>query len=185
LNDKPIDSKLAEEFLERLGRCYRQAGSLYLVGGSSLILLAAKKTTLDIDLKIDVPPTHHDEFIRCLRQIGREMAINVEPASPDEFLPLPAGYQERRRFIGRYGSLDVYHFDFYSVALGKLQRGNEKDYADVINMVRAKLIELETLEQFFADILPKLESFSLRSDPVAFRRKFELFKQRLASGDEP
>lgn len=180
---KKIDAEQLKKFLQRLGQIYRRPGTIYLVGGSSLLLVGAKENTFDIDLKIDVDLQYHTEFLNCVRRLINEMDVNVEPASPDEFLPLPAGYQDRRRFIARYGSLDVYHFDFYSVALGKLQRGNEKDYADVINMVRVKLIGLETLEQFFAEILPQLEGFSLRSDPAAFKRKFGLFKQRLASGE--
>jgi hypothetical protein len=47
---------------------------------------------------------------------SRDLRIPIERASPDQFIPLPAGYKDRKRFIERYGSLDVFHFDFYSVA---------------------------------------------------------------------
>ena len=68
-----VDDRGITRFLEQLGRCYRHAGSIYLVGGSSLILVAAKESTFDIDLKIDIAPEHHSEFIRCLRQVSREL----------------------------------------------------------------------------------------------------------------
>jgi hypothetical protein len=53
-----------------------------------------------------------------------------------------------------------------------------KDYADVVNMVRAGVIELQRLEQYFEEVLPQIDSFSLRADPENFKRKFELFKKR-------
>ena len=174
------DARQISEFLDRLGQCYRFPGTVYLVGGSSLLLLAAKESTFDIDLKFQVPPERHSEFIRCLRQLSVEMQLAVEQASPDEFLPLPGGHEDRRRYIGRYGGLEVFHFDLYSVALGKLERGNEKDLVDVIQMVRTGLIDLQALERYFQEILPRLEGYSLRTDPHDFERKFGLFKRRLA-----
>ena len=174
------DARQISEFLERLGLCYRFPGAVYLVGGASLLLLAAKESTFDIDLKFEVAPERHSEFIRCLRQLSAEMELAVEQASPDEFLPLPDGYEDRRRYVGRYGNLQVFHFDLYSVALAKLERGNEKDLVDVIQMVRTGLIELQALERYFQEIFPRLEDYSLRTDPHDFERKVGLFKRRLA-----
>ena len=93
--------------------------------------------------------------------------------SPSEFIPLPPGYQDRRKFIDRYGALEVFHFDLYSIALSKLHRGNEKDYADVLKMLELKLIAFEALEAYFEETLPKVETFNLRADPEGFRLKFE------------
>ena len=179
MSSRSVDARELLDFLQRLGQCYRHSGVLYLVGGSSLILVAAKESTFDIDVKFDVAPEHHADFIRCLRQLSQEMELPVEQASPDEFLPLPRGYQDRRRFVGRYGALDVFHFDFYSVALGKLQRGNEKDYTDVVHMIQVGIIELDSLEKYFQEVLPQIEAYSLRTDPRDFQRKFELFQKRL------
>ncbi|MEZ4661191.1 MAG: DUF6036 family nucleotidyltransferase [Caldilineaceae bacterium] len=162
-------------FLQRLGRCYRYAGAVYLVGGSSLLLVAAKESTFDIDLKAEIAPEHHSEFVRCLRQVSRELQYAVEQASPDQFIPLPAGYLERCAFIGRFGMLDVFHFDFYSVALSKLHRGNEKDFNDVTNMLNQKIIEFAQLEQYFQEILPRYEDL-LSADPDAYNAKFSFFK---------
>ena len=121
----------------------------------------------------------HAEFIECIRSISREMQIQVEQASPDEFLPLPSGYENRHRYIGRYGNLEVFHFDFYSVALGKLNRGTEKDFSDVTQMVQVGVIRFSELEGYLQEILPKLETFNLRSDVSDLKRKFELFKKRM------
>lgn len=175
-----ITAQALEDFLTQLGNCYRHPGRLYLVGGSSLILVTAKVSTLDIDLQYDIPDEYQAVFIRCLRELSRQHQLSVEQASPDQFIPLPQGYQNRHQFIGRYGSLDVFHFDFYSVALSKLSRGNEKDFDDVIQMVAQHLITLSQLRKQFQEVLPQFESFGLRNDPEDFARNFALFEQRLA-----
>ena len=175
----PVNTQSLRHFLQRLGQCYHHSGHVYLVGGSSLILVQGKESTFDIDLQFDIAPEHHTEFIRCLRQISRETGIPVEQASPEQFLPLPKGYQERHVYIGRYGNLELFHFDFYSTALSKIHRGNEKDLADVIRMLQGEIISLSQLETYFAEILPQLETVRLDADADDFVRKFNLLKSRL------
>ncbi len=179
MNTQSIDTTQMELFLRRLGECYRRPGQVYLVGGSSLILVGGKESTLDIDLQFTVDPADHGDFIRCLRQVSRELNLAVEQASPEQFIPLPAGYQERSQFIGRYAALDVCHFDFYSLALSKLYRGNQKDYTDVLAMVRRQIISFARLEGYYQEILPRLETFSAHAQPEAFIRKFNRFTQLL------
>jgi hypothetical protein len=174
-----VTAETLQDFLEQLGRCYRRSGRLYLVGGSSLILVNVKISTFDIDLQFDVPDEYQNEFIRCLREISRQRQLPVEQASPEQFIPLPLGYQNRHQFIGRYSSLDVFHYDFYSVALSKLHRGNEKDYVDAIGMVKQGLISLPQLREQFNEVLPQLEAFDIRVNAEDFERNFNLFEQRL------
>lgn len=179
MNTQSVDTTQMGLFLQRLGECYRRPGQVYLVGGSSLILVGGKESTLDIDLQFTVDPADHGDFIRCLRQVSRELNLAVEQASPEQFIPLPAGYQERSQFIGRYAALDVFHFDFYSLALSKLYRGNQKDFTDVLAMVRRQIISFVRLEGYYQEILPRLETFSAHAQPEAFIRKFNRFTQLL------
>ena len=72
----------------------------------------------------------------------------------------------------------VFHFDFYSVALSKIHRGNEKDFVDVIQMVTQGVIELPQLRQYYSEVLPQLEGM-LQSDPDDFADKFTFFEKRL------
>lgn len=176
-----IDARTLVTFLQRLGQCFRHSATLYLVGGASLLLAAGKTSTFDIDLQFSTDQQYHTEFIRCLRTVGRELGVPVELASPEQFIPLPAGFQDRRRYVGRYGLLDVFHFDFISIALAKIHRGNEKDFDDVARMVQAGLVDLSALESSLAQILPDYEFYQPSADPALFRRKFELLKTRLRS----
>ncbi len=75
----------------------------------------------------------------------------------------------------------MFHFDFYSVALRKLHRGNEKDFADVIAMVQRDLVSLSQLKQDFAEVLAQLEARDIGARPEEFARKFALFEQRLGA----
>ncbi|MBE2234585.1 MAG: hypothetical protein IAE85_13920 [Anaerolinea sp.] len=181
MTDKLIGAYELEVFLQRLGQCFRHPATLYLVGGSSLLLAAGKTSTFDIDLQFTTDDQHHSEFIRCLRTVSRELGVPVELASPEQFIPLPAGFQDRRRFVGHYGALDVFHFDFYSMALAKIHRGNEKDFDDVLQMIRAGLIEIAALEAFMLEILPEYEFYQPNADPALYRRKFDLLKTELAA----
>jgi hypothetical protein len=187
MNPQLINSQRIERFLQRLSECYRRPGQLYLVGGSSLILIGGKLSTLDIDLQFQVDPADHGEFVRCLRQVSRELNLAVEQASPEQFIPLPSGYQDRCQFIGRYDKLDVYHFDFYSLALSKLYRGNQKDFVDVQGMIQRQIISMAELTAYYEELLPLLEIFSIHAQPEAFARKFDRFirliQEDIASSD--
>jgi hypothetical protein len=176
-----VDSEGVIRFFQRLSNCFRYPGVVYLVGGSSLILVAAKPNTFDIDIQFEISPEHQREFIRCLRQVSRELKFPVEHASPDHFIPLPGGYQDRRRFLGRFGQLDVFHFDFYSVALSKIHRGNEKDFADVLAMLNQGIIIWEVLTSYFQEILPRYEEL-LTAHPDEYQRKFSLLETRFRAG---
>jgi hypothetical protein len=96
-------------FLKRLGQCYRYSGTLYLVGGSSLLLAAAKQNTFDIDVQFEVPSVHHTEFIRCLRRVSRELKLPVEQASPEQFIPLPITHSSRSKPCTHHASRITHH----------------------------------------------------------------------------
>ncbi len=86
------------------------------------------------------------------------------------------------RFIGRYGQLDVFHFDLYSTALSKISRGTAEDFSDVLALLRHAQIELDRLEACFVEILPRCAAMSLRHDPDEFQKKFAALKQMWQSG---
>ena len=138
--------------------------------------------TLDIDIAIEVANEDHAAFIRAVRELKQELWINVEEASPGDFIPLPDGYRDRSPFVGRYGQLDVFHFDLYSMALSKIERGTENDFSDVLALLRAGRIHWETLSGCFAEILPRFGVASLKQDPDEFQRKFDALK-RMFTGE--
>jgi hypothetical protein len=101
------------------------------------------------------------------------MRISIEEASPGAFIPLPEGAEGRAKHIGRYGLVDVYLFDPYSVALSKLERGHARDLEDVHLLLKAGILQPVKLRALFEDVSARLERMSLKADLVRFRAMLE------------
>ena len=174
----PIDRLRVHYFLVKLGIDFRYPARLYLVGGTTLVYEGLRQQSLDIDISYEVADEHEAEFARVIHRLKDEMQINVELASPGDFIPLPAGWKERAKFVGRFGQVDVFHFDLYSTALSKIERGREGDYEDVLAMLRSDQINFDELNRAFQNILPRLERESLKRDPQKFKRNFAALHTR-------
>ena len=111
---------------------------------------------------------------RDIAQLKEELDINVELASPDDFIPVLPGWRERSLFIARHGWLDFYHYDLYGQALSKLQRRHERDLRDVRSMVRDGLIRADKLREMFDTIEANLIRYPA-IDPASFRASVEEF----------
>lgn len=110
------------------------------------------------------------------------MNINIELASPQDFLPPLPGWRDRSVFIGKQGQISFYHYDFTAQALAKLSRGFDRDIKDIEAMYAQKLFSLNQLQNSFEAIEPELIRFpSLNADLL--RSKVEKFIER--SEDKP
>lgn len=101
--------------------------------------------TLDITISFEVDDQDRSAFVEAVRVLQERLSLNIEETSPADFIPLPSGYRERSPFIGRYGQLEVFHFDLYSTALSKIERGTESDFADVLSLLQSGRIEFAAL----------------------------------------
>ena len=172
-----VDSRRIQLFLTELGKRFREHARIYLVGGTTVVYEGLRQQTLDIDLVIEVAGESHAELVEAIRQLKDSLSINVEEASPGDFVPLPEGYASRHLFVERFGKIDVFHFDLYSTALSKIERGRTQDNEDVLALLSRGKIEWERLAGFFQEILPRFGRESLRQDPVEFRRNFEALEE--------
>lgn len=168
-----VDRERIKLFLKHLGDRFKKPGKIYLVGGTSLVFEKLRQQTIDVDVVIEVAPAHHTELIQAIRELKDDLSINVEEASPGDFIPLPSGFENRHIFIERYGSLEVLHFDLYSTALSKIERGREQDLEDVLALLRARQIDWNKLAECFHELLPKMGEHSLKQDPVEFEKNFQ------------
>jgi len=175
----PIDRLRVHYFLVKLGMEFHHPARLYLVGGTTLVYEGLREQSLDIDISYEVADEHDAEFTRVLRQLKEDMQVNIELASPGDFIPLPPGWKERARHIGRFGQVDAFHFDLYSTALSKIERGREGDFQDVLSMLRGGQIQHEELEQAYQNILPRVERESLKRNPDRFKRNWALLETML------
>ncbi|MBI4481331.1 MAG: hypothetical protein HY652_00435, partial [Acidobacteria bacterium] len=101
-------------------------------------------------------------------ELKEALEINVELASPADFIPELPGWQERSLFITREGKLSFYHYDLYGQALAKIERSHSQDLADVHGMIRRGFIGPDKLMEFFASIEPELYRYPA-VDPSSFR----------------
>lgn len=176
---QPVGARRIEEFLRALGTRFRHPARPYLVGGTTVVLKGLRAQTLDIDLTFEVERAHQEEFISVLRELKDAMDVNVKQVSPSDLIPLPEGFESRAVYVGRYGSVDVYHFDPYSTALSKIERGTEKDFDDVVAMVRGGLLSQQKLEECFHRVMRRYGKESLREDERRFRAHFAELAARL------
>jgi hypothetical protein len=166
---EPADAERIERFMRALGAEAREEAHVYLTGGATAVLVGWRETTIDVDVKF-VP--EEDAVLRALQRIKDDVRINVELASPADFIPVPEGWVERSLSIGREGKLSFDHFDPYAQALAKLERAHARDLADVEAMIDTDLVDPERALALFAEIEPELFRFPA-IDPPTFRRRVE------------
>jgi hypothetical protein len=163
------DAERIRAFMRAAGAAAAREGVCYLAGGATAVLVGWRATTIDVDIALE---PEQDELLRALPAIKDELAINVELASPRDFIPLPQEWQARSISISREGLLSFEHFDPYSQALSKLERGHARDLEDVQAMLRLGLVEPERLRDLFAEIEPDLYRFPA-IEPQRFRAAVE------------
>lgn len=125
-----------------------------------------RDTTIDIDLAFD---PELDELFRALPVLKEKLEINIELACPSDFIPPLLDWQERSQYIRREGKVDFYHYDPYSQALAKIERGHAQDLLDVEAMQRDGLLERAKLLALFEAIEPQLYRYPA-IDPGSFSK---------------
>jgi hypothetical protein len=165
------DEDRLRRFMRALGEAAGADGDCYLTGGATAVLLGRSPTTIAVDITFE---PEQDEVLQALPSIKDDLAINVELASPADFMPVPSGWRERSLFVDREGRLSFRHFDLYSQSLAKLERGHAQDMDDVRTMVARGLVEPEQLRARFAEIEPELYRFPA-IDAAGFRAAVDDF----------
>lgn len=159
------------KFMAALGAATREDDVCYLTGGATAVLLGLRDTTVDVDVKFD---HENDDALRAIPKIKEDLNVNVELASPADFIPLPKDWEHRSTSIVREGALSFRHFDLYSQALAKLERAHSRDLDDVKAMVQAGLIDPKRVMAYFEEIEPSLYRFPA-IHPPSFRGRVEEF----------
>ncbi|MGN6276070.1 MAG: DUF6036 family nucleotidyltransferase [Solirubrobacterales bacterium] len=153
---EPADAERVRRLAAELGRVVPRGTRMYLTGGATAVLEGWRPSTVDIDVRFE---PDSDAALRRISGLKEELDVNVELASPLDFLPALPGWRDRSRFRFREGNLEVFDFDPYSQALSKLERGFELDRRDVRGMVEAELVKPERLLELFEEIESELYRF--------------------------
>lgn len=155
-----------EAFLSALGREATGDVDVFLVGGTSAVLVGWRDATIDIDL---VMRPESDAMLRAIPLLKERLEVNVELASPEHFIPVPAGWEARSPIIKRIGRVTFHHYDFVAQALAKIERGHGRDLDDVRQMLAHGLITGPQVREMFARIEADLYRYPA-IDPPSLRR---------------
>lgn len=139
--------------MRALGKISRQTARVYFTGGVTAVLYGWRDITIDINLRFDA---ELDELFRALPILKEDLEINIELAAPSDFIPPLPGWEARSQHIAREGQLDFYHYDPYSQALSKIERGHAQDLLDVASMIKEGLLDLPKLGSLFEAIVSDL-----------------------------
>ncbi len=145
----------------------REATTIYLVGGATAVLEGWRSTTIDVDLRIE---PESDQLLRAIPDLKERLGINVELASPLDFLPELPGWRDRSPFVSQEGALTVRHFDLYSQAMSKTERAFDQDVRDVAAMIERGLVGPVELRRLFDAIEPLLYRFPA-VDPATLKER--------------
>jgi hypothetical protein len=162
-------------FMQELAASAQSPGKVYFTGGATALLLGFRQQTIDIDIKLDPEPKGVFEAIAKLKN---SLDINVELASPDDFIPAATGWRERSRHIASIGKLQFFHYDYSLQALAKLERGYAQDIADIESLISGGHVTAKELRKRFDEIEPELIRYPAIDGP-AFKTKLENLIKRL------
>lgn len=170
-----VDAARLDRLMRALGEATDAETRIYFTGGATAVLYGWRASTIDVDLKI-VPD--RDRVYRTLPDVKERLAINLELASPDDFIPVKTGWEDRSPFIRREGRASFHHFDLYAQALAKAERGHRQDLEDVEEMMARGLVQRDRALAYFEAIEPDLYRYPA-IDALKFRRMVgEIFGDR-------
>lgn len=152
-----------------LGGAAGQPVKGYLTGGATAVLMGWRASTIDVDVRFE---PESDEILRAIPKLKEDLHLNVELASPLDFIPVAPDWQQRSEFIAVHGNVSFFHFDVYAQLLAKVERGHDQDVADIDEMFRRGLVDPNKLAGYFEIIAPSLYRYPALDEAV-FRESVE------------
>lgn len=165
--------------MQRLAAESKGPGNIYFTGGASLLLWGIRGQTVDVDLKLDPEPLG---VFEAIARIKNELDVNIELASPDDFIPVPSDWRERSVFIECFGGVNFFHFDPRAQVLAKIERGFEQDLSDCQAILKLGATTPEEIRSAFCEIRTSLIRYPALNSSE-FENKIARFFANRASHD--
>lgn len=154
-----------------LARRARSPGRVYFTGGATALSFALREQTLDLDLALDPEPRG---VFEAIGELKNSLNINVELASPADFIPVAPDWRERGLFIAREGEVSFFHYDLCAQALSKIERGYGQDLADARGFLAQGRVAGDDLWAYFERTKPGLLRYPALDAP-RYERKVRDF----------
>jgi hypothetical protein len=150
---KKVTPESLKKLMQQLAQRAQGPGSVFLTGGATAMMFGFRDQTVDIDIKLDPEPKGVFEAIAELKQ---ELQLNIELASPDDFIPAPSDWRSRSILIETINNVQFFHYDLSLQALSKLERGHEQDLLDVKALIDNGFLTPMSILERFSEIQPLL-----------------------------
>lgn len=169
-----VDRNRLQDFLTRLDSAFGHPGRVYLVGETTQVAEGWRRWSESIEVHTRIATPERERFDRLLGRLGRELGLEVIDEFPGNVIPLPDGYADRARPVSLEwrGTLELLHFDPYSVALRFIARGDEPDYHLVLEFLRRQWVTQDEMASLLEGLLPRFNERTIQQDPAEFRRKY-------------
>lgn len=165
----PVDRQRIQALARALSRAASEPTTLYLTGGATAVLEGWRESTVDVDIRLE-PDT--DEVMRAIADAKNALDINIELASPPDFVPELDGWRDRSPLVLQEGTVTVRHFDPYSQAFSKIRRGLAQDIADVRAMIDTGMVDPVRARELFEAAMPRLFRYPA-IDPESLQRAID------------
>ena len=166
---EPADLTRMQRFMRSLGAEARGEMRVYFAGGATAVLHGWRLSTIDVDVKL-LP--ERDEVFRAIPALKERLSLNVELASPADFIPVRPDWESRSPFITREGHVALHHFDLCAQALSKIERGHAQDLEDLSMLLARGLVQRSEIAAYFTAIEPQLYRYPAL-DPASFKARVE------------
>ena len=87
-----VNLELVEEFMGAFARGVKSPTRVYLVGGATAVMFGWRESTIEIDLKL----ISETDVLKTIPEIKESLQVNVELASPDDFIPALPGVGDEK-----------------------------------------------------------------------------------------
>jgi hypothetical protein len=168
-----VNRALVNQFLRGLAEACRRPGRVYLTGETSQVFEGWRERTNCLEFSGAAAPEDRAALAEAVLRLQERLGIEIREEAPGDIIPLPGGHAARARYAGKFGALEVFHFDPYSVAFRLIARGDEPDYHAVLALLHQGWLTPETMNALLADLLPRFTRQTIQQDPAEFRRKYK------------
>lgn len=144
-----------EQFLQVLAMTFQQPSNLYLTGDAVFVHLGLRSST-STTLNLVIEASDEEGLTTAIRRSVERVHLTAALASPEDVIPISWTWQDRAPYVGPYGYIDVFYFDYISLALSKIALGSEQDLNDVWLLVRQRLLSLNDLDDAYLEVQPRM-----------------------------
>jgi hypothetical protein len=102
-----VDRVRLRAFMRALAAATRAPLQVYLVGGATAALEGWRDSTVDVNFKLGADD---GAVLRAIPAIKDRLHLNVELASPADFIPVKAEWEDRSPFVAQEGAIDPASF---------------------------------------------------------------------------